>query len=117
MSVIHLADGTYAGLEWIGTRTRWSTRSPRLARRLCQTTSPVTKSAALLATAWRNPWDANSTRRICRACPAQAAPGLGDGPRITSGLWGGTAEDERRARRAIYREEVATEASRSPLRG
>ena len=35
---------------------------------------------------------------------------------ITSGLWGGTAEDERRARRATCREEVATEASRSPLR-
>jgi len=32
MSVIHLVDGTYAGLEWIDSRTKWSTRSARLAR-------------------------------------------------------------------------------------
>ena len=42
----------------------------------------------------------DEAKRICRACPAQAAClawAIDHG--ITSGVWGGTAEDERRALR------------------
>jgi len=42
----------------------------------------------------------DEAKRICRACPAQAAClawAIDHG--ITSGVWGGTTEDERRALR------------------
>jgi WhiB family redox-sensing transcriptional regulator len=42
----------------------------------------------------------DEAKRICRACPAQAAClawAMDQG--ITSGVWGGTTEDERRALR------------------
>ena len=49
----------------------------------------------------------DEAKRICRACPAQAAClawAIDHG--ITSGVWGGTTEDERRALRQPAREKV-----------
>ena len=42
----------------------------------------------------------DEAKRICRACPAQAAClAWAIDHEITSGVWGGTTEDERRALR------------------
>jgi hypothetical protein len=124
MSVIRLVDSTCAGLEWnrcpeldgVSARPGWhacvQVRVP--PPRPGNGGRPVCREAHRLG-----PRCARSTRRNGSAGPAQRTPRAWPG-RWTTGspraCWGGIAEDERRARRATCREEVATEASRSPLR-
>ena len=59
----------------------------------------------------------DEAKRICLACPAQVAPGLGDGPRDHLGLVGEVPPRTSSAPGGpACREEVVAEASRSPLR-